>query len=128
MIFLVAEDPMDGLEEMARGCFGYGRWDAPYWLIGLEEGMSGTLDNRIRAFQKLDKDGLCDSRKFHHEIGVHHHHQDSPPLATTWRVLILILLTYLGRPCGRSLAEKIHVVPHVSRYEHLTPRLPVRRH
>lgn len=60
---------MDGLEEMARGCFGYGRWDAPYWLIGLEEGMSGTLDNRIRAFQKLDKDGLCDSRKFHHEIG-----------------------------------------------------------
>jgi hypothetical protein len=86
MIFLVAGDPMDGLEEMARGCFGYGRWDAPYWLIGLEEGMSGTLDNRIRAFQKLDKDGLCDSRKFHHEIGVYHHHQDSRPLATTWRV------------------------------------------
>jgi hypothetical protein len=40
---------MDALEEMARECFGYGRWDAQYWFIGLEEGMSGTLEDRVKA-------------------------------------------------------------------------------
>lgn len=27
------------MSRMARDCYGYGRWDAPYWFIGLEEGM-----------------------------------------------------------------------------------------
>jgi hypothetical protein len=88
---------MDALEEMARKCFGYGRWDAPYWFIGLEEGMSGTLEDRIKAFQKLNKEGLCDCKQFHQEISDYKHHGHRPPLQSTWRVLILILLTYLGR-------------------------------
>jgi hypothetical protein len=25
-------------EEMARECYGYGRWGAPYWFIGPEQG------------------------------------------------------------------------------------------
>jgi hypothetical protein len=88
---------MDALEEMARECFGYGRWEAPYWFIGLEEGMSGTLEDRVKAWQKLGKEGLSDCKKFHHEIKVDKYHIDFPPLAPTWRVLMLILLTYLGR-------------------------------
>ena len=88
---------MDALEEMARECFGYGRWKAPYWFIGLEEGMSGTLEDRVKAWQKLGKEGLSDCKQFHHEIKVYKHHIDFPPLESTWRVLMLILLTYLGR-------------------------------
>jgi hypothetical protein len=89
---------MDPLEEMARYCLGYGTWEAPYWFIGLEEGMSGTLEDRIKAWQKHGRQtGLSDCKKFHEEIKVYKHHQNSPPLESTWRVLILILLTYLGR-------------------------------
>jgi phage-related protein len=54
---------MSPIEEMARGCYGYGRWDAPYWFIGLEEGMSGTLGEQIEAWQQLGEDGLMPSLK-----------------------------------------------------------------
>jgi hypothetical protein len=28
------------LDRMAKGFFGYGRWDAPFWFIGAEPGMT----------------------------------------------------------------------------------------
>jgi hypothetical protein len=34
-------------EEMARECYGYGRWAAPYWFIGPEQGQ-GHDDLRKR--------------------------------------------------------------------------------
>jgi hypothetical protein len=42
----------DGLElEMAQNCFGYGRWDAPYWFIGPEQGKGNDEpdDNTLRV-------------------------------------------------------------------------------
>ena len=59
---------MSPMEEMARNCYGYGRWDAPYWFFGLEEGMSGTLEERIEAWQHLGEGGLSDCRLFHERI------------------------------------------------------------
>lgn len=29
----------DRILEMAKRSFGYGRWEAPYWFIGPEQGM-----------------------------------------------------------------------------------------
>jgi hypothetical protein len=35
---------MDCEQEMAKHCFGYGKWDAPFWFIGPEQGMSHDPD------------------------------------------------------------------------------------
>jgi hypothetical protein len=97
VVFLSSGAQMDALEEMARKCFGYGHWGAPYWFIGLEEGMSGNLEDRLKTFQRRHVDGLSGCRDFHHDIAVYKHHEQQPPLEPTWRVLMLVLLTYLGR-------------------------------
>jgi hypothetical protein len=89
---------MSPIEEMARNCYGYGRWDAPYWFIGLEEGMDGLLDDRIRAWQDLGREtGLTDCRTFHERIGVTKWHRDKPKpaLQSTWKKLIRLLLAFL---------------------------------
>lgn len=85
---------------LARDCYGYGRWEAPYWFIGLEEGMHPSERNDLRlraaAFRELHKDGLSDCRRFHEKIGVDslHGKQSKAALVPTWRSLILLLLTY----------------------------------
>ncbi len=59
--------------EVGKRCFGYGRWDAPYWFIGLEEGKGREEppDNssRVNAWKKYERDGLCDCKDFHLAIG-----------------------------------------------------------
>jgi hypothetical protein len=100
---------MSPIEEMARGCYGYGRWDAPYWFIGLEEGMDGLLDDRIKVWQELGREtGLSDCRAFHERIGVMKWHSKKPKarLQATWRPLMLLLRTFLEKPADKeSLRE-----------------------
>lgn len=89
----------NGLQEMARDFYGFGRWDAPYWFIGPEPGGEGN-ESRAKAFLKLNSDGLCDCREFHKEIGVTQWHREPPESAAlqpTWRRLMLLLLSALGQ-------------------------------
>jgi hypothetical protein len=98
---------MTPIEEMARGCYGYGSWDAPYWFIGLEEGMDGALGDRIQAWRELGAEtGLSDCRAFHRKIGVvKWHRQDTKvALQSTWKQLIRVLLASRG---GDTDAESI---------------------
>src|ERR1700741_2319450 len=60
---------MDYELEMARRSYGYGRWDAPYWFIGPEQGKgraepSGN-SQRVNAWRKLGENELCDCLDFH---------------------------------------------------------------
>lgn len=95
---------MGGPEQvLARKCYGYGRWDAPYWFIGLEEGQAAwendQLDKRCEAFLMLNKQGLCDCRDFHRAIGEKRLHRDvRPPLQPTWRSLMVLLRAFLNEP------------------------------
>jgi hypothetical protein len=45
--------------EMARRNYGYGRWDAPYWFIGPQQGMgrheNSNLRLRVKAWQDLGR-------------------------------------------------------------------------
>lgn len=47
----------DGVLEMARRSFGFGRWEAPYWFIGPEQGQgpheNGDLGLRLKAWHQL---------------------------------------------------------------------------
>jgi len=88
--------------EMARGFYGYGRWDAPYWFIGPEQGKGPTEadDNttRLQAWIRLGQPEVCDCYEFHREIGEQHWHREDPRLQRTWRPLMLLLMTFLGKP------------------------------
>jgi hypothetical protein len=57
---------------MACRNYGYGRWKAPYWFIGPEQGMGlheNGLDRRVKAWLALGSLELNDCREFHHRIG-----------------------------------------------------------
>ncbi|MGD0479638.1 MAG: hypothetical protein ABSA42_05670 [Terracidiphilus sp.] len=88
-------------ENMARNFFGFGRWDAPYWFIGPEQGGDDN-SARAAAFSELQKkksipDGLCDCLEFHKAIQEERWHFKEPPdLQWTWKRLMLSLMTYLG--------------------------------
>jgi hypothetical protein len=92
--------------ELARRCYGYGRWKAPYWFIGLEEGQAlrekNDFTDRAQVFRKLNKDGLCDCLRFHKEIGENRWHEQNPRTGkvnkqSTWQYLILLLMAFQQR-------------------------------
>lgn len=88
--------------EMARRSYGYGRWYAPYWFIGPEQGKGKgeACDNsqRIRAWKQLRETELCDCLDFHAQIRDMSWHLSKPSLQRTWRTLILLLKTFLDEP------------------------------
>jgi hypothetical protein len=92
----------DRILEMAKRSFGYGRWEAPYWFIGPEQGMgpheNGQLGPRVEAWLRLGGRELCDCREFHALIGEERWHRQRPRLQPTWRPLLLLLATVLDTP------------------------------
>jgi hypothetical protein len=85
--------------ELAKNCYGYGPWGAPYWFIGIEERLDptekGDRTKRAGAFRRLNTDGLCDRREFHQEIGIDRWETELQP---TWGRLIWLLKKYLKDP------------------------------
>jgi len=86
--------------------FGYGRWDAPVWFVGLEEAATGTpneLQARLRAWDKRGRRELEDAPSFYPACEQHKWHGRSAILQRTWRQLIRILLSSGGKP----IADKV---------------------
>ncbi len=85
---------------MALRSYGYGRWDAPYWFIGPEQGQGdGSLECRLKAWTELGAGELCDCRQFHRRIEEQKWHRDhKPPLQRTWDKLIILLKAFKGEP------------------------------
>jgi hypothetical protein len=103
----VRTQPGPDIKEMAQRCFGYGRWDAPYWFVGLGEGMGPEEDiqRRVEAWHDLGREiGLSDCYEFHKRIRVMQWHRQKPParLASTWRPLILLLMIFLGEDADKE--------------------------
>jgi hypothetical protein len=96
----------DDILEMARLCYGYGRWDAPYWFIGPEQGQdkeeNDDLIRRAKTWHRLGACELCDCGKFHELIGVTKWHQTPPPLQPTWRPLMLLLMSLLNKKSDKD--------------------------
>lgn len=96
----------DGIREMALRCYGYGRWSAPYWFIGPEQGQApeenDDLKPRVRAWRELGATELTDCRDFHELIEDKRWHRERPRLQSTWRPLLLLLMTYLGKSTDRG--------------------------
>jgi hypothetical protein len=92
---------------MARGNYGYGRWEAPNWFIGPEQGMADHTGNnlalRVEVWRKRGSRGLDDCREFHRDIKeLQWHFKEPVSLQSTWRPLMLLLMNFLGRPVGND--------------------------
>jgi hypothetical protein len=86
-------------EDMAaRMWFGYGRWDAPFWFIGMEPG--GVDDHAsYKTWMQLGGAELIDCRQHHLASNcLHWHDGDRPRTQATWRRLIQLLLGYKEMP------------------------------
>lgn len=89
----------------AASWFGYGRWDAPYWFMGMEPGGEDEPAT-YEAWADLDRDriGLIDCSAHHmwrrNVLGVEDqkwtkwHDGARPPTQPTWRRLIQLLLSF----------------------------------
>lgn len=101
-------DETDPQAVAAQSWFGYGRWDAPYWFIGMEPGGDDTHAS-YDAWKALDPDriGLVDCREHHlwkrTVLGVKdpkwtRWHDERPGRRTqpTWRRLIQLLFGFKG--------------------------------
>lgn len=101
---------MDCQEEMAQRCFGYGRWDAPYWFIGPEQGMSKDsreLTFRCHAWSERDRPELDDCMAYHDLLNTLRSprlskwgkrdddwHGEKPNTQRTWARLIQFLIGF----------------------------------
>jgi hypothetical protein len=88
-------------QEMAENFYGFGSWDAPYWFIGPEQGQGkkekDNLGPRTRAWVDCGKPDLGDLKDFHDRLKPGYWTEEGAPLQNTWRKLMLILLTSLGK-------------------------------
>jgi hypothetical protein len=98
--------------ELANECYGYGRWEAKFWFVGLEQGQAKEDNNDVTmrniVFKELASDGLCDSATFHNDPRINEpwHRDLRTPLQATWRSLILILKSYLSEDFGTESRRK----------------------
>lgn len=78
----------------ARTWFGYGRWDAPFWFVGMEPG--GVDENATyETWLQLGGKELIDCPKHHLASNCSTWHSGKrPPTQATWRRLIQLLLSY----------------------------------
>jgi hypothetical protein len=82
----------------ARGWYGYGRWDAPYWFVGMEPGGADDLA-WYETWLRLGGAELCGCREHHLDTNLSKWHGGNrPPTQETWRRLIQLLLGYEGKP------------------------------
>jgi hypothetical protein len=52
---------------MARSWFGYGRWAAPYWFVGIEPG-GDELDECVHLWKREGEAELIDIAAHHEEF------------------------------------------------------------
>jgi hypothetical protein len=88
--------------ESARGqaaseWFGYGRWEAPYWFVGMEPGGTEQASS-YESWLRLGGGELIDCKQHHLDTNfTRWHGEDQRGTQPTWRRLIQALLGYEGR-------------------------------
>jgi hypothetical protein len=88
----------DARSRAARHWFGYGRWDAPYWFVGMEPGGKDEHAS-YESWLRLGGGELLDCKAHHLDSGFTKWHGGRrPPTQSTWRRLMQALLAYKGEP------------------------------
>jgi len=94
-----SEAPVSELKiRMAESWYGYGRWEAPFWFVGIEQG--GHLEDQYHqgddlAWQEMGECELLDCREHHNRMGERGNplwHTESARIQKTWGAMIRLLL------------------------------------
>ena len=90
----------DPKSRAAAKWYGYGRWSAPFWFIGKEPGGADDPE-QYASWVRLGEYDLIDCREHDLDCAGSRpsglwHGGGSPPLQTTWRLLIAMTLAYQG--------------------------------
>jgi hypothetical protein len=97
---MAEEHDDDGLTEseraLAKGWYGYGRWGAPYWFVGIEPG-GDELDACVRMWDALECAELLDIAAHHEEHGTDWFGEGVTRTQPTWQKLIWLLMHYQDR-------------------------------
>jgi len=99
----------DALTNFTHTFFGYGNLHAPVWFIGMEEGGGKSreeIEARLRSWNAAGRPHVVDIVQFGKEAGLEGHLQwfddEKPPLQTTWKQLIRIVLSSRQEPGDAS--------------------------
>ncbi|SRR5260221_4875863 len=87
------------LQTYTNQFFGFGRWDAPVWFVGIEEAGNPTpeqLNHRLSVWDQRGRRSLEDAPTFYPAVGQVYWHGDHAHLQRTWRQLIRMLLLARG--------------------------------
>jgi hypothetical protein len=93
------------LARYAETFCGYGRYGAPYWFVGLEEGSDGTVEEIQRRLTVWNDRGcpeLDDAYEYHEQLGVTKLFGEEAELQSTWRQLCRIVLAADGQPTDKE--------------------------
>src|SRR4051794_35645990 len=88
------------LEAYATEFFGFGRWDAPVWFVGIEEAGNPSpeqLQHRVSIWTQRHQPTLADAPEFYPATGHNEWHGDKAVLQKTWKQLIRMLLLAQGK-------------------------------
>jgi hypothetical protein len=99
--YLQNENNRQFFENFVRCKFGYGRWEAPYWFVGPEEGGGKDceeLARRVQGWQYCEPNilELKNLYRYNRHIEDNQFHGDKPRRQKTW----CDLLSLLGNPNG----------------------------
>jgi hypothetical protein len=94
----VSEEKFDNklLKEYNSKFYGYGKWDSDFWFIGIEED-GHNVQARLSSWSKLGEGDLIDIAEHHSNIEIENLFNPPIVLQSTWRKLILTLLSYRGK-------------------------------
>jgi hypothetical protein len=89
------------LNNYMESFYGYGRWSAPIWFIGIEEAggrMESEVEQRLDVWVSRDHKELEDAPTFYPASGNRAWHGERPTIQATWKQLIRLLLLARGEP------------------------------
>ncbi|SDY88399.1 hypothetical protein [Citreimonas salinaria] len=98
------------LERFVETFWGYGRFDAPLWFVGMEEAC-GRHDFPLRfsAWRRRGERTIDDAAEYHREINAGSLFSQGAPLQKTWDKLIRCQLAAFGKPAGKETARRFQV-------------------
>ena len=93
--------PSQLLTDYVQGFFGFGRWEARVWFIGIEEAGGRTEDElhrRLQVWDDLGRHDLEHAPNFYPRCGNYDWHGPDAEPQATWKQLIRLLLVARGEP------------------------------
>jgi hypothetical protein len=106
------------LHDFARTFYGYGRWNAPIWFVGMEEGGGNSvqvIQRRLDDWAARGREELQDLPDTGKAMGDTCWFIERPKLQRTWSILIRIAMVIDGRePTTAAIREyqKCHLGRH----------------